>query len=246
VNETKDFIFGIHPVTEAIRAGKNIDRILIKQGLNSEIYREAFGLIRDSGVPFQFVRGEALDRITRKNHQGVIAFLLPVELQDTEQIIPMIFESGKNPFILALDSITDVRNFGSISRSAECVGVDAILVPEKNSARLGSDAVRTSAGALHHLNVCRTKNLATTLKYLRESGLQIVAATEKGQQLYHQTDFTRPTVIVMGSEDTGISDEILKLADALVQIPIRGKVGSLNVSVAAGILMYEVDRQRNN
>jgi 23S rRNA (guanosine2251-2'-O)-methyltransferase len=244
MNENKDYIFGFHSVIEAIRAGKQIDKVLFRRGEVSQLYRDTFKEVRDNHVPYQFVVPEMLDRITRKNHQGVIALLLPVELQDPMQVLPMIFESGKTPLLLALDSVTDVRNFGGIARSAECAGVQAILFPDKNSARINSDAVKTSAGAIHYLNLCRVKALPRALLDLKDSGLQIVAATEKAVDTYDSIDYTVPTVVVMGSEDEGISPEILKIADKLIRIPMRGKVASLNVSVATGIILFEAERQR--
>lgn len=244
--ENKDYIFGFHSVMEAIKAGKQIDKVLFRRGEISPLYRDTFKLVRDSDIAYQFVAPEALDRITRKNHQGVIALLIPVELQDPMQVLPMIFEQGHTPLLLALDSVTDVRNFGGIARSAECAGVQAIVFPDKNSARINSDAVKTSAGAIHHLNLCRVKNFHGTLTELRNSGLQIVVATEKAVDMYDQIDYTLPTVVVMGSEDVGVSDDVVRMADKLVRIPMRGKISSLNVSVATGIILFEAERQRRN
>jgi 23S rRNA (guanosine2251-2'-O)-methyltransferase len=179
-----------------------------------------------------------------KNHQGVLAFISPIEYQNIENILPMVYESGREPFFIILDKVSDVRNFGAITRTAECAGVDAIIIPEKGSARISGDAVKTSAGALHKIPVCRVKNLAQTIKFLQESGIQIVAATEKASDLYYQTDFSIPTAILMGSEDTGLEMEYLRTADRMVKIPILGEIESLNVSVAASILMYEAVKQR--
>jgi len=174
----------------------------------------------------------------------VVAFISPIEFQNLENILPALFEKGMNPFFVVLDKITDVRNFGAITRTAECAGVDAIIIPEKGSAQISADAVKTSAGALLKIPVCRVKNLSKTLKFLQESGIQLVAATEKAKENYYSTNFTAPTALVMGSEDTGVDMEILKVADKMVKIPIMGDIDSLNVSVAAGILMYEVVKQR--
>ena len=241
---TDDFIFGIRAVIEAIDSGKEVDKILIKKGLSGDLFKELFEKIREFQVPFQYVPMEKINRVTRKNHQGVLAFISPITFYDLENFLPSVFESGKNPLILILDQVTDVRNFGAIVRTAECAGVDAVVIPEKGAARINADAVKTSAGALHFVPVCRTKDLKKSIIYLKESGLKITAATEKSSDNYTNADLTGPTAIIMGSEEKGIEQQLLKLADAQVQIPILGKIGSLNVSVAAGLLVYEAIRQR--
>lgn len=241
-----DFIFGIRAVIEAIDSGKDIDKILIKKGLGGDLFKELFEKIRANELPFQYVPLEKINRITRKNHQGVLAFVSPVTFYDLENFLPSIFEAGNNPLILVLDQVTDVRNFGAIVRTAECAGVHAVLIPERGAARINADAVKTSAGALHTVPICRTKDLKKSIQFLQESGLKIVAATEKSDDNYTQTDMTGPTAIVMGSEEKGIEKQLLNQADAQVQIPILGKIESLNVSVAAGLLIYEVVRQRLN
>ncbi|HON18552.1 MAG TPA: 23S rRNA (guanosine(2251)-2'-O)-methyltransferase RlmB, partial [Salinivirgaceae bacterium] len=195
-------------------------------------------------IPIQFVPLEKLNRVTAKNHQGVIAFLSVVEFQPVDEIIHRVFAAGKAPLVVALDGVTDVRNMGAIIRTAECAGVDVVLLPERNSARLGADTVKTSAGAIYHLPISRAGSLSTALKNLKNSGLQIVCASEKAAEPYHKVDLTVPTVLVLGAEDTGISNEIIRMADYLVQIPIFGKIGSLNVSNAAAVLIYETVRQR--
>ncbi|RKD85189.1 23S rRNA (guanosine2251-2'-O)-methyltransferase [Mangrovibacterium diazotrophicum] len=237
-------IFGIRAIIEAINSGKEIDKVLLQKGERGDLFKEAFDLIRQHEIPFQYVPVEKLNRITRKNHQGVIAFVSPVTFYDIENYLPTLFEEGKNPVILVLDQVTDVRNFGAIVRTAECAGVDAVLVPDKGAARINADAVKTSAGALHLVPVCRTKDLKKSVLYLQQSGLKIIAATEKSSENYIKTDYSGPVAIVMGSEEFGIDRQILDLADDRVQIPILGKIQSLNVSVAAGLLVYEVVRQR--
>lgn len=241
--KSDDMIFGIRAVIEAINSGKEIDKVLLKKG-QGDLSKEVFDLIREHQIPFQFVPIEKLNRITRKNHQGVIAFVSPVTFYDIENYLPTLFEEGKNPCILVLDQVTDVRNFGAIVRTAECAGVDAVLIPDKGAARINADAVKTSAGALHLVPVCRTRDLKKSILYLQQSGLKIVAATEKSSENYIKTDYSGPVAIVMGSEEDGIERQILDMADARVQIPILGKIQSLNVSVAAGLLVYEVVRQR--
>lgn len=241
-----DFIFGMHAVIEAINSEKEIEKILIKKGLQGELYHELSDLARKLRIPVQLVPIEKIDRITRKNHQGIVAFISPITYYNIEEIIPRLFEDGKTPLLLILDQITDVRNFGAIARSAEVAGVDAIIIPEKGAAQINSDALNTSSGALHLIPVCRVRNLVTTVKFLKNSGLKIVAATEKGEKFYDETNMTNPVVIIMGSEEFGIEAGLLRSADEWVKIPQNGRIGSLNVSVAAGIMMYEAVRQRRN
>lgn len=240
-----DYIFGMRAVIEALATGKDIDKILVKKDLSGDLSNELFAALKDRpDVVVQKVPLERINRITRKNHQGVLAFLSPVAYHNLDNLIPELFESGRNPLILLLDGVTDVRNFGAISRTAECAGVDAIVIPERGSVSVNGDAVKTSAGALLHLPVARVANLNRTIKTLKDSGFTIVGATEKSSQNYTTFDFTSPVAIVMGAEETGINPENLRLCDCLASIPMRGKVNSLNVSVAAGIMIYEVIRQR--
>lgn len=242
--ERNEYIFGIRAVMEAIEAGKDIDKILIKKDLQGELASELFDLIRQYHIVTQNVPVERINKITRKNHQGVVAILSAVTYHSLENIVPQIYEEGMLPFIVVLDGITDVRNFGAISRTCECVGANAVVIPERGSVTVNADAVKTSAGALHYLPVCREKNVVTAVKFLKDNGYQIVAASEKAQITYTQADYTGPVAIVMGAEDTGISPEVLRLCDTMVSIPQFGNIGSLNVSVAAGVMMYEVVRQR--
>ena len=244
--KTNDYIFGLRAVIEAIKAGKDIDKVLIKKDISGDLVAELFQVIKEYGVVSQRVPVERIHRITQKNHQGVVAFLSPVAYHNLDDLIPSLFEAGKLPFVVALDGITDVRNFGAIARTCECSGVDAIIIPEKNSVSVNADAVKTSAGALLHIPVVRVKNLNKAIKQLKESGLMIVGATEKGSKNYTTFDYTVPTAIVMGAEDTGISNENLRECDYLAAIPMFGQINSLNVSVAAGILIYEVVRQRSD
>jgi 23S rRNA (guanosine2251-2'-O)-methyltransferase len=194
----------------------------------------------------QKVPHEKLNQMTSKNHQGAIAFISPVEFQDLENIVPLIFEQGKTPYILVLDGITDIRNFGAIARTAECAGVDAIVVPLAGSAAVNADAIKTSAGALLTIPVCRVQNLKNALRFLAESGLKLVAVTEKTDSTYTTISYTEPLALILGAEDEGISLDVLKMCDVQAAIPLFGTIESLNVSVAAGVAMYEVIRQRNN
>jgi len=244
--EKNDFVFGIRSCIEAINSGKEIEKLLIKRGLSGELFQELFQLVRNYEIPFQYVPEQKINRITRKNHQGVIAFVSPIVFQDIQQIIPGLYEEGKVPLILVLDKVSDVRNFGAISRSAEVAGVHAIVIPDKGAAQINADAIKTSSGALHLIPVCRTSNLKETVEYLQACGLKTVASTEKGQSLYYESDMTEPLAIIMGSEGRGIEPGLLKIADEWIKIPQYGKIDSLNVSVAASILMFEAVRQRNS
>ncbi len=239
-----DLIYGLRPLIESINAGKELDKVLIQNGLQGEQAKELFKLLRENNVTYQRVPVEKLNRITRKNHQGVIAFTSLVTYQPIEEIVQMIFERGETPLIIALDGVTDVRNFGAIARTAECAGVHAIVVPAQGAAQINADAMKTSAGALNFLPVSKVRNFSRTLDHLKESGLQIVAATEKTEMYHTSPDMTLPTVILLGSEENGISPAYLKKADRAVKIPMSGKTASLNVSVAAAIMIYEAVRQR--
>ena len=239
-----EMIFGVRAVIEALQAGKEIDKILIKRDIQSDLSKELFAALKGTTIPVQRVPIERLNRITKKNHQGVVAFISPVTYQLTEQLVPFLFEEGKNPFFIMLDGVTDVRNFGAIARTCECAGVDALINPNRDSVSVNADAIKTSAGALHKLPVCRELNLTATLRYLKESGFRIIAATEKGDYNYTEADYSGPLCIIMGAEDKGVSYDNLALCDEWVKIPMRGTIESLNVSVAAGILIYEAIRGR--
>lgn len=242
--EKNEMIFGARAVIEAIQAGKEIDKVLIKKDIQSDLSKELLAALKDTFIPVQRVPVERINRITKKNHQGVIAFISPITYQRTEDIVPFLFEQGKNPLLIMLDGLTDVRNFGAIARTCECAGVDAIIIPNKNSVSVNADAIKTSAGALHTLPVCREANLRNTIKFLKDSGFKIIAATEKGDYDYTKADYESPTCIIMGAEDTGVSYDNLALCDEWVKIPMLGTIESLNVSVAAGVLIYEAIKQR--
>ena len=244
MTEKNEMIFGVRAVIEAIQAGKEIDKILVKRDIQSELSKELFAELKGRMIPVQRVPVERINRITRKNHQGVIAFISAITYQKTEDIVPYLFEQGKNPLLIMLDGITDVRNFGAIARTCECAGIDAIIIPAKNSVSVNADAMKTSAGALHTLPVCREQSLTETIEFLKNSGFKIVAATEKGDYDYTKANYKDPVCIIMGAEDTGVPYEHLSLCDEWIKIPLLGKIESLNVSVAAGILIYEAVKQR--
>ena len=244
--EKDQYIFGIRAVIEAIQSGKEIDKLLIKKDINGELISELFEVVKAYQVPVQRVPIEKINRITRKNHQGVLAFLSAVTYHKIENVSPMLYEEGYNPFVVILDGVTDVRNFGAIARTCDCAGVNTIIIPEKNSVTANADAVKTSAGALNYIPVCRERSLVTAVKFLKESGYKVVGASEKSAVNYTKVDYTGPVALILGAEDKGISNDLLKLCDEFVSIPEFGHINSLNVSVAGGIMMYEVVRQRLN
>jgi len=239
-----EMIFGTRAVIEAIQADKEIDKILMRRDLQNDLARELFNIVRDTHIPIQRVPQEKLDRLTRKNHQGVIAFISAVTYQRLEDIVPFLYEEGKTPLIILLDGITDVRNFGAIARTCECAGADAIVIPARNSVSVNADAVKTSAGALLSLPVCKENSITESIRFLKNCGYTVVAATEKATTDYTQVDYNLPTAIVMGGEDMGIATENLRLCNEWVKIPLLGTIASLNVSAATAVMLYEIVRQR--
>lgn len=244
MKNNEQLIFGIRAIIEAIDAGKEVDKVLIDKSVRGDLMKDLTSLLRKRDIPTQYVPLQAIERHTRKNHQGAIAFISEIVYDSLEQIIPTLYEEGKNPFILILDKITDVRNFGAIARSAECAGVHAIVIPSRGAAQINADAIKTSAGALHKIPVCREMNLKETMEFLKNSGIQIIAATEKSEKYYYDVDFTSPTAIIMGAEDKGVSPEYLKRTNENVRIPLLGEIESLNVSAATTVMLYEVVKQR--
>lgn len=239
----EDIIFGIRAVIEAIKAGREINRILIQKGLNKDLFIELKEALKGQEFQLQFVPVEKLNRVTTANHQGVIAYISPIEYQVIETLVEKLIEEGKKPCILVLDRITDVRNFGAIARAAECEGVDAILIPSKGSALVTADAVKTSAGALNRIPVCKTDQLKNSLFYLQQCGLRLIACTEKSSEQLYTVNLRGAVAIIMGSEEDGITSDLLNMADIRAKIPMKGEISSLNVSVAAGIVLYERLRQ---
>ena len=242
--ESNQMVFGIRAVVEAIRSGKEIEALFIQRGIGGGLIQELKELMNEYQITAQQVPVEKLNSITQKNHQGVIAMISPIVYQKIEDIIPEVFERGETPLILVLDSITDVRNIGAIARTAECAGVHAIVIPAKGSAQINPDAIKTSAGALYKIPVCRHDSFMQTVRFLQESGLQLVCCTEKTQDNIYTPDYTVPTAIVMGSEEDGIRNEIIRISDHLAKIPMFGEIESLNVSVSTGVILYEAIRQR--
>jgi 23S rRNA (guanosine2251-2'-O)-methyltransferase len=241
--EKSDMIYGTRAVMEAILAGKEIEKILVQSGLNNDLIKELILTARGKKVPLTFVPAEKLKRMSAKNHQGVICLVSAVSYTTLSNIVATAFNEGREPFLLVLDRVTDVRNFGAIVRTAECAGIDAIVISEKGNAPITSDAMKTSAGALNHMPVCREPDLKKTIKFLQESGIRVVACTEKAEKTIYDVEFKGPVALIMGSEEDGISDILLREADELAKIPLKGKIESLNVSVAAGVAIFEVVRQ---
>ena len=241
--EPKDIIYGIRAVIEAIRTDVELNRILIQKGMDKDLFTELKEALKGKEFQLQFVPIEKLNSITTNNHQGVIAYISPVAYQEIEQLVEGWLAEGKEPCILVLDRITDVRNFGGIARTAACMGVDAILIPNQGSATVTADAIKTSAGALLHIPVCKTTLLKDSLFYLQQSGFQLVACTEKSRQKIDDYQFFGPTAIIMGSEENGITSDLIKMSDAKVAIPMLGEISSLNVGVATGMILYERLRQ---
>jgi len=237
--DPSDIIYGIRVVIEAIKNEVEINKILIQKGIDKELFEELRTALTGKEYQLQFVPVEKLNKLTANNHQGVIAFTSPVEYHDIEVLCNQWLSEGKEPCVLVLDRITDVRNFGGIARTAACMGVDAILIPSKGSALVSADAIKTSAGALHTIPVCKTDLLKNSLFYLQQSGFQIVSCTEKSKVSVENYSFFGPTAIILGSEEDGISHDLLKLSDARLSIPMAGDISSLNVGVATGMILYE-------
>lgn len=238
-------IYGIHPVLEALESGKSLDKVMIQKGMNPDNLHKILPRLKDSNTPFQFVPKVKLDKTTGKNHQGLIALMSPVEFQDLEWLIPSLFETGKTPLVLILDQITDVRNFGAICRSAECAGVDAVVIPNRGAAQINEDAIKTSTGAILRIPICRSESLSSTLDFLNQSGFKSVACHEDGEEPYFKTDLTTPLALVMGSEEKGIRKNNIQASSHSVNIPMAGQTESLNVSVATSIVLFEALRQRS-
>ncbi|MDR3366945.1 MAG: 23S rRNA (guanosine(2251)-2'-O)-methyltransferase RlmB [Prevotellaceae bacterium] len=240
----ENLLFGVRPVAEALQNGREIDKVMLKRGLEGEAAQQLLALLEERGVPVQRVPIEKLNALTQKNHQGVVAFASLIEYANLEEVVIGALERGETPLVLLLDGVTDVRNFGAIARSAECAGVHAIALPAKGAAQINGDALKASAGALNVTPVCRVPSLRSAARYLQSSGLQLVAATEKAGKSLYALNLAKPTAIVLGAEDTGISPDLLRVADETVHIPLCGSIASLNVSAAAAVVLFEAVRQK--
>jgi 23S rRNA (guanosine2251-2'-O)-methyltransferase len=240
-----NLIYGHHPVTEAIRAGKPVEKVFFQQGERGEMEKEIRHLTKEFGIPLQVVPREKLNKMVRGQHQGVVAHLALVAFQNIEEVLPFVFEQGQVPLLVLLDGVTDVRNFGAICRSAECAGAHAVIVPQSGSALANEEAMKASAGALARMRVCRVRSLFSTVEWLQECGVQVVATALSDRSIpLFKADLSVPTAILMGSEGEGVHPKLLKMSDQVVKIPQATDFDSYNVSVAAGIVLYEVLRQR--
>ena len=242
--KNKDIVFGTRPVLEAINSGKTLEKLFIQKNLKKEILEKIKSKLSNKKINISYVPKEKLNRITKKNHQGIICYISPISYQPIEEIIQRVFEKGKDPFVIILDRITDTRNFGAISRVADASGVDAIIIPEKESAIITSDSIKTSAGAINYIPICKVKSLRSTANFLKESGLKLVSCTEKGDKKFYDADLTSPCCIILGSEKDGISNSLMDISDESLNIPMKGNVESLNVSSSASVILFEVVRQR--
>ena len=242
--KNNDLVFGTRPVLEAINSGKTLEKLFIQKNLKKEILEKIKSKLSNKKINISYVPKEKLNRITKKNHQGIICYISPISYQPIEEIIQRVFEKGKDPFVIILDRITDTRNFGAISRVADASGVDAIIIPEKESAIITSDSIKTSAGAINYIPICKVKSLRSTANFLKESGLKLVSCTEKGDKKFYDADLTSPCCIILGSEKDGISNSLIDISDERLNIPMKGNVESLNVSSSASVILFEVVRQR--
>lgn len=242
--EKETQIFGIRAVIEAIQSGENIDKVFVQKGLKGELSHELEGVLRKQRINFSYVPIEKLNKLTSKNHQGVVAQIAPITFWDIEELVTKVMESGKTPLFLLLDQLSDVRNFGAIIRTAECTGVDGIIIQKKGGAPVNGDTIKTSAGAVFKMPICKVDHIKDAMFYMQASGIKVIAATEKTDDLLYDVSFTEPCAIIMGSEGKGINPSVLKLVDAKAKLPLLGEIGSLNVSVACGAFLYETLRQR--
>jgi 23S rRNA (guanosine2251-2'-O)-methyltransferase len=242
--EKETTIFGIRAVIEAIKAGENIDKIFLQKGLRGELFSELEQLLKKERINSSYVPVEKLNRLSKKNHQGVIAQIAPITFHDIEELVMNVIESGKMPLFLLLDQLSDVRNFGAIVRTAECTGVSGIIIQKKGGAPVNGDAIKTSAGAIFKMPICKVDHIKDAVFYMQASGIKVIAATEKTDNTIYDVSFREPCAIIMGSEGKGINPSVIKVADDTAKLPLLGDIESLNVSVACGAFLYEAVRQR--
>ena len=242
--ENQTQIFGIRAIIEAINAGETIDKVFLQKGLKGELFSELESLLRKKSINSSYVPIEKLNRLTKGNHQGAVAQISPIEFQDMETLVTAVIESGKTPLFLLLDQLSDVRNFGAIIRTAECTGVNGIIIQKKGGAPVNGDTIKTSAGAVFKVPICKVDHIKDAMFHMQASGIKVIAATEKTVHTIFDVSFTEPCAIIMGSEGRGINPSVLKLVDEKAKLPLLGEIESLNVSVACGAFLYEVVRQR--
>ena len=243
--EKEHQIFGIRAIIEAIHAGKEIDKVFIQKDAQGDLMQELMKTMKKNNINFSYVPVEKLNRLTHNNHQGAVASIAPISFVSLETLVESVMESGKKPFFLILDQLSDARNFGAIIRTAECTGVDGIIVQKQGSAPVNGDTVKTSAGAVFNVPICKVDHIKDAIFYLQGSGIKTVAATEKTEFNIYDIDFNQPVAIIMGSEDRGVNPSVLKIVDEKAKLPMFGTIGSLNVSVACGAFLYETVRQRS-
>ncbi|APY10384.1 23S rRNA (guanosine(2251)-2'-O)-methyltransferase RlmB [Seonamhaeicola sp. S2-3] len=241
-NQTQ--IFGIRAIIEAVNAGKTIDKVFLQKGLRGELFTELEALLRKQSINTSYVPVEKLNRLTKKNHQGAVAQISPIAFYDIEELVINVIECGKTPLFLLLDQLSDVRNFGAIIRTAECTGVDGIIIQKKGGAPVNGDTIKTSAGAVFKIPICKVDHIKDAVFYMQASGIKVIAATEKTDNTLYEVSFKEPCAIIMGSEDRGINPSTLKVVDDKAKLPLLGDIESLNVSVACGAFLYEAVRQR--
>ncbi len=246
MKDKSNIIYGLRAVIEAIHSNEPINKVYIQKGLQGQLFFELESLLRKSGISVSYVPVEKLNRLSDSNHQGVVAQVSPIGFHTFESLVENAGQAGKIPLFLLLDAISDVRNFGAIIRTAECCGVDGIIIPKSGAAPVSADTVKTSAGAAFRVPIAKVDHLKDAVFYLQASGIKVIAATEKAQTSLYGLNFNEPIAIVMGAEDTGISPSLLKAVDAQAKLPLKGEIGSLNVSVACGVFLYEVIRQRTS
>ncbi|MDD2986814.1 23S rRNA (guanosine(2251)-2'-O)-methyltransferase RlmB [Flavobacterium sp.] len=242
--EKENQIFGIRAIIEAIQAGKELDKVFLHKDAQGDLMRDLLKILKQHKVNFTYVPIEKLNRLTDKNHQGAVATIAPVSFYDLENLISSVSESGKTPLFLILDQISDARNFGAIIRTAECTGVNGIIIGKQGAAPVNGDTVKTSAGAVFNVPICKVEHIKDAIFYLQGSGIKTIAATEKTETSLYDLSLTEPLAIIMGSEDRGVNPSVLKIVDEKAKLPMFGTIASLNVSVACGAFLYEVLRQR--
>ena len=238
-------IYGIRTVIEAINTEESIDKIFIQRGLKGDLYRELETTILKNQINVSYVPIEKLNRLTKNNHQGVVANISPITFHELETLVTNVMEQKEDALFLLLDQLSDVRNFGAIIRTAECTGVDGIIIQKKGSAPVTADTIKTSAGAAFKVPIVKVDHIKDAVFYLQASGIQVISATEKAKNTIYDVSFKGPSAIVMGSEDRGITPSILKASDHMAKLPLLGEIESLNVSVACSVFLYEAVRQRS-
>ncbi len=242
VNETT--IFGIRTVIEAIKSQKTIDKVFIQKNLRGDLFKELESLLCHNKINSSYVPIEKLNRLSKGNHQGVVAQISPIEFHDIDELITQVITSDKTPIFLLLDQLSDVRNFGAIVRTAECTGVSGIIIQKKGGAPINGDTIKTSAGAIFKIPICKVDHIKDAVFYMQASGIKVIAATEKANNYVYDVSFKAPCALIMGAEGKGINPSVLKVVDQQAKLPILGSIESLNVSVACGAFLYEVLRQR--